>query len=57
MKKNIISVCLIFMALISFAGLSANYAQAQNPLVGSWVFNVVQAPWNIARAKLFLSRT
>lgn len=52
MKKIIISFCLAFLLLIPMAGISANNTEAENPLVGSWVFNVNQAPWEYSKGKV-----
>lgn len=52
MKKIIIPFCLAFVVLISGAGFSANNAEAENPLLGSWVFNVAQAPWEYSKGKV-----
>ena len=53
MKKSIISFCgLVFIALL----FMANTTKAENPLTGSWDFNVNQAPWEYSRGKLVFEK-
>lgn len=53
MKKYIISIIgLVFFALI-FMGNTDN---ADNPLIGSWNFNVNQAPWEYSRGKIIFEK-
>jgi outer membrane lipoprotein-sorting protein len=52
MKNSLISLCFIFLASITLAGSAAGYSMQANPLIGSWVFNVVQAPPDYSRGKV-----
>jgi len=51
MKKTILTVCGMF--LITFLLMSVS-AKAGNPLLGSWTFNVAQAPWEYSKGKIVI---
>jgi hypothetical protein len=51
MKKSLVSFCaLFFMAFL----LMANSHESKNPLVGSWEFNIPQAPWEYSKGKIVI---
>jgi outer membrane lipoprotein-sorting protein len=52
MKKILISLCCIFLASVTSAGSAENNSGQANPLTGSWVFNIVQAPQDYSRGKV-----
>lgn len=53
MKKSIISFCgLLFLAII----FTANTSIRDNPLLGSWIFSVSQAPWEYSRGKVVFEK-
>jgi hypothetical protein len=52
MKKTIISLFGFFLALTVLAGFTTVSVQAQNPLLGTWVFTASQAPWEYSRGKV-----
>ncbi len=49
MKKPFISFCSIFLIFSFFAGASGVSSKTEDPLLGSWVFNINQAPWEYSR--------
>ncbi len=49
MKRSVISFCgMLFIAFL----FMATSARAENPLLGSWVFNASQAPWEYSKGKV-----
>lgn len=51
MKKPLFTVCGMF--LITFL-LMTTSAKAENPLLGSWMFSVTQAPWEYSKGKIII---
>jgi hypothetical protein len=49
MKNPIISFCSFFLVLFFFAGFSEGSSKTEDPLLGSWVFSINQAPWEYSR--------
>ncbi len=52
MKKNISVFFGMFLTFLFAAGFASALSKAENPLLGSWVFNVSQAPWEYSKGKL-----
>ncbi len=49
MKRSSVSLFGMFFLALLFI---ATTAKAENPLIGSWAFNVNQAPWEYSRGKV-----
>lgn len=49
MKRSSVSLFGMFFLILLFAATSA---KAENPLIGSWAFNVSQAPWEYSKGKV-----
>lgn len=42
----------ILLALSIFSAFNTVSEKVENPLLGSWVFNITQAPWEYSKGKL-----
>ena len=53
MKRSFISFCGMFFIAFLFMATSA---KAENPILGSWLFNASQAPWEYSKGKVIFTQ-